>query len=136
MLGRSRTTATGFRTDQTNRSRGPEPAFATLTMWLDAPAVRSCDPGPWAGSVAPPPSRLPCYGHLKVTGHTNGASDLGSMHALVHERPGVAAAVELDGPRPARGDVLVRVRATGIGEVARDLSTGWQTVSIDPPPAG
>jgi L-iditol 2-dehydrogenase len=36
------------------------------------------------------------------------------MHALVIERPGTAAVVELDRPRPSRGEVLVRVRATGI----------------------
>jgi L-iditol 2-dehydrogenase len=36
------------------------------------------------------------------------------MCALVIERPGAAAVVELDRPRPSGGEVLVRVRATGI----------------------
>jgi 2-desacetyl-2-hydroxyethyl bacteriochlorophyllide A dehydrogenase len=53
-------------------------------------------------------------GSTEVTGHTNGASELGSMQALVIERPGSAAVVQLDRPRPGHGDVLVRVRATGI----------------------
>ena len=39
---------------------------------------------------------------------------MSSMRALVVNRPGAAAVVEVDRPRPGPGEVLVRVRAAGI----------------------
>jgi hypothetical protein len=80
---------------------------------LDVPRLRRL---PIAAE--PALSCLPCYGHREVTGHTGGTAELGWMHALMLERPAVAAVVEL------------------IGKVARAFITEWKPVYIDPPPAG